>query len=185
MIQVRQRDYLTTDRVPFVVRAARAEDVETVLDIQRAALAESDDYFVRTLEEFEASREESGADLLQLLSQNNSVWLVAEREGEVIGSLDFHGGEFTRIRHVGSFGMTVHSDYRNRGIGTGLVEMLLLWATDHPFVEKLTTNLFTNNSRAITVFNRFGFQSEGRRHREFLVAPGRYLDAILLAKWIK
>jgi RimJ/RimL family protein N-acetyltransferase len=185
MIQVTEREYLTSDRLPFTVRGARAADLETVLDIQRAALAESDDYFVRTLEEFDATRVEFGEDLTALLTQENSLWLVAEREGEVIGSLDFHGGGFARIRHVGSFGMTVHSDYRNRGIGTGLVEMLLLWAVGHPVIEKLTTNLFTNNTRAIALFNRFGFQSEGRRHREFLVAPGRYLDAILLAKWIK
>jgi len=179
------REYLTSDRLPFLVRAARPEDVESVMLIQRSALAESDDYFVRTLDEFDQSRVEAAADLEALLHQDNSTWLVAEREGQVIGSLDFHGGEFARIRHVGSFGMTVHSDYRNRGIGTGLVEMLLLWASGHATIEKLTTNLFTNNIRAISLFNRFGFQAEGRRHREFLVAPGRYLDALLLSKWIK
>jgi RimJ/RimL family protein N-acetyltransferase len=184
-MSITPREYLTSDRLPFVVRAARLEDVDAAMDIQRSALTESDEYFVRTLDEFDQSRSEAASDLTVLLNQDNSLWLVAEREGKVIGSLDFHGGEFARIRHVGSFGMTVHSDYRNRGIGTGLVEMLLLWATAHPFIEKLTTNLFTNNTRAITLFNRFGFQSEGRRHREFLVAPGRYLDAILLAKWIK
>jgi RimJ/RimL family protein N-acetyltransferase len=180
-----QREYFTSDRLPFVVRAATPSDVNAVLDIQRAALVESDDYFVRTLEEFDSARDVAASDLTTLLSQDNSVWLVADRDGSVIGSLDFHGGEFAQIRHVGRFGMTVHSDYRNRGIGTGLVEMMLLWATNHPFVEKLTTNLFTNNTRAITLLNRFGFQSEGRKHREFLVAPGRYLDAILLSKWIK
>lgn len=179
------REYLTSDRLPFTVRAARPDDIPAVLDIQRSAISESDDYFVRTPEEFDASRQEAGAALSDLLTRDNCVWLVAERDGQVIGSLDFHGGEFARIRHVGSFGLTVRTDYRSRGIGKGLVEMLLLWATAHPVIEKLTTNLFTNNTRAIALFNRFGFQSEGRRHREFLVAPGRYLDAILLAKWIK
>lgn len=184
-IKLNPREYLTTDRLPFTVRVARSEDVQAVLDIQRSALSESDDYFVRTLTEFDSSKQEAGAALIALLSKENCLWLVAEREGQVIGSLDFHGGEFARIRHVGSFGLTVRTDYRSHGIGKGLVEMLLLWATGHPIIEKLTTNLFTNNTRAIALFNRFGFQSEGRRHREFLVAPGRYLDAILLAKWIK
>ena len=179
------REYMTSDRLPFSVRPADVEDVEAVLAIQRSALAESDDYFVRTLEEFDIARDAGSADLIGLLSQSNSLWLVAVREGAIIGSLDFHGGEFARVAHVGSFGMTVHADYRNRGIGTGLVETMLLWATNHPSIEKLCTNLFTNNTRAITLFTRFGFQSEGRRHREFLFAPGRYLDALQLSKWIK
>jgi RimJ/RimL family protein N-acetyltransferase len=179
------RGYLTSDRLPFTVRVARPDDVQAVLNIQRTAIAESEDYFVRTPEELDSSRQEAAATLAGLLSRDNCLWLVAEREGEVIGSLDFHGGEFARIRHVGSFGVTVRADFRNHGVGKGLVEMLLLWATSHPYIEKLTTNLFTNNTRAVALFNRFGFQSEGRRHREFLVAPGRYLDSILLAKWIK
>jgi len=182
---MREREYLTTDRQPFKVRLAQPEDVDTVLTLQRAALAESDEYFVRTLEEFDAAREDAAHDLQSLLSECNSLWLIADRDGQVIASLDFHGGEFARTRHVGSFGMTVHSDYRNLGVGTGMVEMLLLWATEHPTIEKLCTNLFTNNTRAIALFSRFGFQSEGRRHREFLVGPGRYLDALQLSKWIK
>ncbi len=180
-----QRQYLTSDRQPFMVRPARLEDVDTVLTLQRAALAESDDYFVRTLDEFDSAQRDASTHLTDMLDQNNSLWLVAEREGDILGSLDFHGGQFERIRHVGSFGMTVHADYRNRGVGTGLVEMLLLWSTSHPIIEKLCTNLFTNNTRAIALFTRFGFQSEGRRHREFLVAPGRYLDALQLSKWMK
>jgi RimJ/RimL family protein N-acetyltransferase len=185
LITLNARDYLTTDRLPFTVRVARPDDIAAVLDIQRSAILESDDYFVRTPEEFDTSRTETGNSFVSFLSRENCLWLVAEREGQIIGSLDFHGGEFTRIKHVGSFGMTVRSDYRSHGVGKGLVEMLLLWATTHPYIEKLTTNLFTNNTRAIALLNKFGFQSEGRRHREFIVAPGRYLDAILLAKWIK
>jgi RimJ/RimL family protein N-acetyltransferase len=182
---MKERVYLTTDRQPFIVRLARPEDVEAVLTLQRAALAESDEYFVRTLEEFDEAQVAAGLDLQSLISECNSLWLVADCDGVIIASLDFHGGEFARTRHVGSFGMTVHRDYRNQGVGSGLVEMLLLWATNHPVIEKLCTNLFTNNTRAIALFSRFGFQTEGRRHREFQIGPGRYYDALMLSKWMK
>jgi RimJ/RimL family protein N-acetyltransferase len=179
------RHYQTTDRITFIVRTATPEDRDTVLTLQRAAMDESEEYFVRTREEFDAERARAGDQLIRLLSRDNSLWMVAEKDGEILGSLDFHGGEYERTRHVGHFGMTVATDYRNRGVGTALIEMLLIWARDHPIVEKLTTTFFTTNTRAIALCTRFGFQSEGRRHREYRVRPGRYLDSLLLAKWIK
>jgi RimJ/RimL family protein N-acetyltransferase len=122
---------------------------------------------------------------VDLLAKDNCVWLVAEQEGQILGSLDFHGGRYAYIRHVGHFGMTVRQEYRNQGVGRALIEMLLLWAHGHPVVEKICTTFFTNNTRAIALCTRFGFQTEGRRHREYLVKPGRYLDAVCLSKWVK
>jgi RimJ/RimL family protein N-acetyltransferase len=179
------RHYQTTDRIPFTIRTASLEDVETVLKLQRAAMDESEEYFVRTRAEFDLEREKAGEQLLSLLDRDNCLWMVADKDGEILGSLDFHGGSYERTRHVGHFGMTVLTDYRNRGVGTALIEMLLIWARDHPVVEKLTTTFFTTNTRAIALCTRFGFQSEGRRHREYRIREGRYLDSLLLAKWIK
>src|SRR5262249_23601333 len=125
------------------------------------------------------------AQLSELLVQPNSLWLVAVLGEDVVGSLSFYGGEFSRIRHVGHFGMVVRSDYRSQGVGSALIETMLLWARDNPIIEKIATTLFTNNQRAINLYTRFGFVAEGRRHREFLISPGRYMDALLLAKWIK
>lgn len=180
-----QRYYHTRSRVPFFVRTGRPEDGACVLALQRDALSENDTWFVRTRAEFDADAENAARRLNALLAQDNSLWIVAEAGEEVIGSLDLHGGQLARIRHVGHFGMIVRQDYRNQGVGMALVETMLLWARDHPIIQKVCTTLSTNNTAAIALYARFGFQNEGRRLREYLIAPGRYLDALLLAKWIK
>lgn len=179
------RTYLLSDRREFTVRPATPADAPAVAALQRGALDERDDYFVRTPQEFDAEQPPVTDQLTGLINQKNSLWIVAVRDGEILGSLDFHGGRYSIIRHVGHFGITVQHDYRNQGVGTALIEMLLLWACAHPVVEKICTTFFTNNTRMIALCTRFGFQTEGRRHREYMVKPGRYLDAVLLSKWVK
>jgi RimJ/RimL family protein N-acetyltransferase len=179
------RSYHTRGRVPFTVRSATADDLCPVIALQGEAVLEGDEYFVRTPAEFDEEREDAESQLLALLNQDNSLWLISVLGDDVVGSLSFYGGEFARIRHVGHFGMVVRSDYRSQGVGTALIETMLLWASENPVIEKLSTTLFTNNMRAINLYTRFGFIAEGRRHREFLISPGRYMDALLLAKWIK
>lgn len=91
-----QRRYHTRDRVPFLVRTATPEDVKQVLCLQREAMAESSEFFVRTHEEFDRDKEVVAKQLIGLLSRDNSEWMVAEMEGNIIGSLDFHGASVVR-----------------------------------------------------------------------------------------
>jgi RimJ/RimL family protein N-acetyltransferase len=108
-----------------------------------------------------------------------------QMDGEIIGSLDFHGGRYARVRHVGHFGMLVRRDLRNQGIGTALLETMLEWAHANSCVEKVSTTLFTTNARAMTLYTKHGFVGQGVRQREYQVSPGRYLDAVVMSKWVK
>jgi RimJ/RimL family protein N-acetyltransferase len=156
-----------------------------VLALQRDVMAEADEYFVRTVAELESEGDAACSGLVSLLKSDNSCWIVAEMDGEIIGSLDFHGGRYARIRHVGTFGMLVRRDYRNQGVGTALLETMLDWAHSNPCIEKVSTTLFTTNARAMTLYSKHGFVGQGVRQREYQVSPGRYLDAVVMAKWVK
>jgi GNAT superfamily N-acetyltransferase len=180
-----QRAFRTFTRIPYCVRSATSDDCKAVLALQRDVMAEADEYFVRTVAELDAEGDAACSGLVSLLKTDNSCWIVAEMDGEIIGSLDFHGGRYSRIRHVGTFGMLVRRDYRNQGVGTALLETMLDWAHANPSIEKVTTTLFTTNARAMTLYSKHGFVGQGVRQREYQVSPGRYLDAVVMAKWVK
>ncbi len=179
------RQYMTTMRVPMQIRSANLTDRTALGELQRETISESADYYVSTPAEYERDWNGSPNRLEQILAGDNSIWLIADIEGYLVGSLDFMGGTYERTRHVGTFGLTVRRENRNQGIGGALVETLLIWARDHPVIEKLTCSVFSNNLKAMSLYTRFGFQTEGRRHREYRMQHGRYLDAIILSKWIK
>ena len=179
------RTYHTFSRKPFTVRPATPDDCCAVLELQREVMKETEEYFVRTVDELDAEGTRACDQLVALLTQDNSLWTVAELEGTIVGSLDFHGGIYTRVRHVGHFGMLVQKEYRNQGVGTALLESMLDWAHANPVMEKVTTTLFTTNARAMTLYTKHGFVGQGVRQREYQVSPGRYLDAVVMAKWVK
>ena len=115
----------------------------------------------------------------------DSLLLVAEAGGALVGVLEFRAGERRRIAHVGSFDVAVRSGWRRRGVGTALVTPLLDWARGHPTIEKVALSVFATNDAALSLYRRLGFVEEGRRVREVRLAPGRYVDDVLMYRWVK
>jgi RimJ/RimL family protein N-acetyltransferase len=114
------------------------------------------------------------------------VMLVAATEGgELIGELDAGCGQRRRIAHRLRFGLSVAHPWRGMGVGRALIERLLDWATLHPTVEKVVLGVFAENRAAIALYEKLGFSIEGRRIREFRIAPGVYADDLIMARHVK
>jgi RimJ/RimL family protein N-acetyltransferase len=110
----------------------------------------------------------------------NSVLFVAARGGDIIGSLDFAGHRKPQLAHGGEFGMAVAKPVRNQGIGTALLGALVSWAPEHG-VARLELRVFANNPDAIRLYERHGFEREGRRRNALRLGPG-FIDIIEMAK---
>ncbi len=109
---------------------------------------------------------------------------VAEIEGRIVGMIDFWNGHRKRIEHTGEFGMGVHPDYRNKGIGKCLIEMLLKWAKENPMIEKVKLGVFSTNARGIHLYTKMGFVEEGRKVNEVKTEEGKYIDVIEMYKCV-
>jgi RimJ/RimL family protein N-acetyltransferase len=108
-----------------------------------------------------------------------SVLLVATQGQEVIGVLDFHREKRPQAAHGGQFGMSVASGYRGQGVGTALLAMLIARAPSAG-ISRLELQVFENNHGAIRLYERVGFQHEGRRRRAAIVG-GVKIDLLLMA----
>ena len=110
----------------------------------------------------------------------NSVLLVAVEHGQIIGTLDFHGHTRPQQRHSGQFGMSVRREHRGAGIGTKLIASLLGWASEHE-VTRIELEVFSNNPRAVRLYERLGFEHEGCRVGAVLVGT-HPVDILLMAR---
>ena len=63
-------------------------------------------------------------------------------------------------RHKATFGITVHDDYQNLGLGTILTNYMLMIASSKN-IKKVELDVVSHNSRAIKVYERCGFKKEG------------------------
>lgn len=83
-------------------------------------------------------------------------------EGEsMIASATLAFNQAPHVRHVAQFGITVHDDYQNRGLGTILTQYMVEIAKERG-VKKVSLEVLVDNERAIRVYERCGFKKEGR-----------------------
>ena len=106
--------------------------------------------------------------------------LVAEVDGRIAGYGSLVTGNRRRA-HSGSISFAVEPDHWGEGIGTLLLEALLDLADNWFNVRRLSLQVFTDNSRAIQMLERRGFQIEAT-HEAYALREGILTDAYTLAR---
>jgi putative acetyltransferase len=108
--------------------------------------------------------------------------LVAERGGEVVGSAGlFSAGPPVRRRHAAVLGIAVAPAAQGRGVGSALMQALCDYADRWGQLLRIELTVFTDNARAIALYRRFGFQTEGT-HRAYAFRDGAYADVLCMAR---
>jgi putative acetyltransferase len=106
--------------------------------------------------------------------------LVAVIDGKVVGAIGLDRYE-NRRSHVGHIGMAVHDAYAGRGAGTALMAATVDLADNWLQLKRLELNVYADNARAIAVYERFGFEREGRL-RAYAWRDGAYVDSLAMAR---
>ncbi len=121
------------------------------------------------------------------LADNNTparadhLQLVAERDGQVVGSAGLHPSPQLRRRHTAVLGISVARPAQGLGVGTALMQALCDYADGWGQLLRIELTVFTDNERAIALYRRFGFRQEGL-HRGFALRGGAYTDVLSMAR---
>ena len=105
---------------------------------------------------------------------------VAVLDGQVVGMADLHVGT-GKGRHAADLGIMVHDRFQGRGIGRELMEMLLQLADNFLGLTRVELQVYPDNVRAIRLYERCGFEHEGRR-RKAVWRHGEHQDVLLMAR---
>lgn len=106
--------------------------------------------------------------------------LVAELAGRVVGGAALMRGE-GRMAHSGSVALSVHDDHVNSGTGSALLAALLDLADNAYGLRRVTLTVNADNARAIHVYEKFGFEIEGRLRGDVL-RDGVFIDNLAMAR---
>jgi RimJ/RimL family protein N-acetyltransferase len=113
------------------------------------------------------------------------IALAGPDHNDLIGKISFRNSNRKRLAHHGTFGISVHADWRGRGVGTAMIESLLDWAAAHPVIDKVCLGVWEANTGARALYKRLGFTKEGHSARHFKLAPGEYADDITMGIFVK
>jgi len=108
--------------------------------------------------------------------------LLACIDDDVVGTIGlFVHDQTPRRRHAGGLGITVHDDWQGRGVGTALMQAAVDLADRWLNLRRLELTVYTDNDRAIALYEKFGFEIEGKL-REYAFRDGAFIDAYSMAR---
>lgn len=164
----------------FIIRAAQPEDACKIIPYVHRLTEEKGILIAMSAGEFTKTEVQEATILQEFSESENSIYLVAEKDGTLFGILTAVGGHRKTTRHVVSVSMSVAHEYRHQGVGYALMEACLNWAKQNPVVNRVELLVFANNEPAISLYRKFGFVEEGR-HKHAILLDGAYLDNLSMA----
>ena len=110
------------------------------------------------------------------IGNSQKYYVVALSEGNVIG----YGGIAFVLDEGDIMNIAVHPDFRKKGIGSGILTMLIEYATDKS-ASLINLELRESNENAYNMYKKFGFETVGKRKEYY---SDNKEDALLMTKYI-
>ena len=124
-------------------------------------------------------------DYLANIGENNhqfvAVTCLDNGEELVIGTAGLNISANLRTKHTATIGIMVHEDYHGVGVGTALMEALLDLADNWLMLVRLELTAFTDNEKAIHLYEKLGFEKEGIT-RKAAIRNGVYTDEFIMSR---
>jgi RimJ/RimL family protein N-acetyltransferase len=153
------------------IRRAREEDLDALVELFAAVAAEG--RWIAT--EAPVDRERRRGRFAEDLQRDDVGMFVADAGGELVGQL----GLVLARYGVADLGMLVAEGWRRRGVGSALLRAGVDWARQAG-AHKISLQVWPHNRAAIALYERFGFQVEGRLLRHYRRRSGELWDAIVM-----
>lgn len=165
--------------LPVRIRQAEPEDAAELIAYFRRIFAEPGINLITEVDEFAPTVEMESRTIRDFARQVNSLFLVAEIDGQLVGQLTLEGGKRRNVRHSAVLGITVARDWRGQGVGRRLLEHAIRWARDGRLLTRIELHVFARNEGAVHLYRAIGFELEGRRRRA-VVRDGEPLDDLVM-----
>lgn len=132
---IRTSEYILRDSRHLIIRQASLDDAEEILSVVKEYIGETE--FIPYVDgEFNPSLEDEKK-WIQSFNTSNSLLLLAEVDGKIVGNISVNGMTRKMMSHASCIGIGLLKEYRGLGIGSFLFEKVFEWAKENPVVEIL------------------------------------------------
>lgn len=165
------------------IREAQVEDASALNQLIRAYLQDSD-YIPLEVEEFTKTEEETKQWITDLQQASNSLLLVVEHNGQLIGNIDVTGNPRKALQHTAILGMGLLALWRGCGIGTLLLQGVIDWVKRTNRLELLWLQVYEENQAAIALYRKHGFEIKGIMPA-FIKVKGKYYTNLIMQRQLR
>mgnify|MGYP006267019811 FL=1 len=164
--------------VDVILRTVKWEDIDGLAEFANSLIEEGAEI---TLDKKQTRETEADylSQSLTALEKNEMISVVAEADGKIVGNSGVT--RYSRISqsHVGMLGISVKAGYREIGLGTEMMT-ILIEESRKIGLKLLILDVFGTNDRARHVYEKAGFKEVGRIPGG-LFRNGKYIDDVRMA----
>jgi ribosomal protein S18 acetylase RimI-like enzyme len=131
-------------------------------------------------DEFDPPVERIRERIAEVALAQNSLFLVAEADRKIMGTLTCGGGTLKADQHMTALGIYVAKSWRDQGVGNALMARCIEWARESRVVERVELEVYAHNARAIHLYEKYGFEREGCKRRLYY-QNGQPIDMLIMA----
>ncbi|MET3730055.1 RimJ/RimL family protein N-acetyltransferase [Fictibacillus halophilus] len=160
------------------IRRVTTDDAQNMINFYNVVGGESD-FLSFGAGEFKLDLQEYKDYITATSKELNSIMLIAEIDSKIIGIATINSPQKERTKHVGTLGIVVSEKYTGMGLGKILMNELLEWARLNGITKKISLVTNENNSKAIELYKKLGFEKEGLlKHDNFI--KGNYHNTVVM-----
>ncbi len=126
----------------------------------------------------EAPPYEHARKFVEGLIRDNDIQVYAVIGDTVVGWCDITRRKRDTYAHTGSLGMGIIKPHRGRGLGERMLVECIRQAKSNG-LEKVCLDVYSHNAAGIKLYEKLGFQYEGKRIKEAKI-DGKLLDVVLM-----
>ena len=167
----------------ITIRLAEIEDAEDILNLKRGYIKNTNTLPL-TLEDYPDDLKKEINLIEGYQNSENSIFLVAELNNQLIGNIDLTGSKRSKISHTAMLGMGINENWRNQGLGKILIQCAIDWATNKSELEIVWLDVYSSNEIGFHLYKKMGFEVSGII-KDFFREGNEYIDKVQMYRKVK
>ena len=107
----------------------------------------------------------------------DDIMLLAKNDNKIVGCASLSRLS-RRMKHRGDFAISVAKDYWNKGIGSKLLDHIIVFARENNF-EIIDLQVRSDNKRAVYLYEKYGFKKIGEHPAFFKIGDEKISFGIM------
>lgn len=170
-----KNEYELKDGQKLILRNPKLGDEQGLINQMKLVDSETK-FLAREPGEFNFTLEQERAFINNSLNNENNLFLIGEIDDKIIANCSVGIiSNNKRYLHRASMGIAICKDYWNKGIGNKMMHECIKWCEEKG-IEQLELEVITQNDRAVSMYQNFGFQIYGTKKSALKYADGTYAD---------
>lgn len=169
--------------IEIIIRFPRKNDFYKIWKFYNKAVKETP--FLTRITPVSRNEEKKWFDsMMKEMKRKDTVYLVAEHKGKIIGSAAIERKKQQSHRHVGIYGIAVLQKYTGFGLGKRLTKCIIELSKKEMKLEIITLSVYHKNKIAFNLYKKLGFKYSGKIPNG-AKRNGKYMDELIMYKAIK